>query len=225
MSMQEKRWTRRLREQPPIWPRRGNRPAPGAQRWLREPEPFEDRGVFEPYPGATVLQDLDTTQDEVGSLRILCRYTAIRVLVLATAGRITGPDLRTECRVARAHLSLLPPHDWERRVLERLCEVCSVVPAGAAFNAAIIAAEAAAKRGHRMGAFALYRAAYELARDRSGWPDAARAAAGIARITRQAEAIHSTRVWRWRVGVLERRARREEERKRERQAEAPCDEP
>jgi hypothetical protein len=225
MSMQEKRWIHRLREQPPTWPRRGNRRAPGLQRWLREPEPFEDRGAFEPYPGATVLQDLDTTRDEAGSLRILCRYTAVRVLLLATADRITGPDLRMECRVARGHLSLLPPHDWERRVLERLCEVCSVVPAGAAVEAAIIAAEAAAKRNHRMGAFALYRAAYEVARDRSGWPDAARAAAGIARLTHHAEAHHSTRVWRWRVGVLERRARRDDERKRARQAEAPRDEP
>lgn len=217
--------TRRLREQPPVWPRRGNRAASGLQRWLRDPEPFEDRGIFEPYPGATVLQDLDTTQDESGSLRIVCRYTAVRVLLLGAAGRITGPDLRTECRVARGHLSLLPPHDWERRVLERLCDVCCVVPLGATVDAAIIAAEAAAKRGHRMGAFALYRAAYELACDRSGWPDAARAAAAIARISRQADAHHSTRVWRWRVGVLERRARRDEERKRERQPEAPSDEP
>lgn len=224
MSMSEERWAHGLRERPPVWPRREDRPAAVSQRWLREPEPFEDRGIFEPYPGATVLQDLDTATDETSSLRILGRYTAARVLLLGTAGLITGPRLLMECRIAREHLALLPSHDWERRILERLCEACCGSPAEAILDAAIIAAETAARRGHAMGAFALYRAAYELGRDRGLWASSAPAAAGIGRVARDNEAHRSARVWHWRKRVLERRARRDEERDRQRAAQAASQE-
>lgn len=219
MSMSEEQWTHELREQPPIWPRREAGGQWTTQRWLREPEPFEDRGIFEPYPGATVLEDLDASGDETTSLRILARYTAVRLMLLATGRLIVGPKLRTECRVAREHLALMPAHDWERHVLERLCDVCCGAQATVVLDAAIVAAESAAKRGHNMGAFALYRAAYELARDGGLWPGAARAASGIARLARLAGQHYSTRVWRWRTGVLIRRARRDEERELAREGE------
>jgi hypothetical protein len=204
-------WHHSLREQPPRWPRRDAAGDGEGQPWLRDPEPFEDRGMHEPYPGATVLDDFALSEDEATSLRILARYTTTRVLLLSVAGRLAGHKLRTECSVAREHLSLLPPHDWERRVLERLCDACRGLSGAAVVDAAIVAAEAAGKRGHAMGAFGLYRGAYEAARDRAWWPDAARAAAGIARLAELAEARRSARVWRWRTGVLERRARREAE--------------
>ncbi|HSJ06711.1 MAG TPA: hypothetical protein VK936_08415 [Longimicrobiales bacterium] len=202
-------WHHSLREQPPRWPRRDDGRDGEGQPWLREPEPFEDRGMFEPYPGATVLDDFALSEDDATSLRILARYTTARVLLLSAAGRLAGHKLRTECSVAREHLSLLPPHDWERRVLERLCDACRGMSLAAVVDAAIVAAEAAAKRGHGMGAFGLYRGAYEAARDRGWWVDAARAASGIARLAELAEARRSTRIWQWREGVLQRRAQRE----------------
>jgi hypothetical protein len=204
-------WHHSLREQPPRWPRRDVGRDGEGQAWLREPERFEDRGVCEPYPGATVLDDFALSEDDAGSLRILARYTTARVLLLSMVGRLAGHKLRTECSVAREHLSLLPPHDWERRVLERLCDACRGLSGVAVVEAAIVAAEAAAKRGHVMGAFGLYRGAFETARDRGWWLEGARAAAGIARLAELAEARRSTRVWRWRAGVLERRAQREAE--------------
>lgn len=208
-------WQHGLREQPPRWPRRDAGHEAGGDGeghpWLREPEPFEDRGMYEPYPGATVLEDFAVSEDDATSLRILARYTTARVLLLSMAGGLGGHKLRTECSVAREHLSLLPPHDWERRVLERLCDACRGLSGAAVVDAAIVAAEAAGKRGHVMGAYGLYRGAYEAARDRGWWLDAARAAWGIARLAELAEARRSTRIWRWRAGVLERRAQREAE--------------
>jgi hypothetical protein len=204
-------WALRLRELPPVWPRRVAEPEPAGQRWLRSPEPFEDRGAFEPYPGAAVLEDLSPGQDETAALRILARYTVVRVVALASTGLLAGPKLRSERRVALEHLALLPAHDWERHALERLAELCRETPAPVLASAALAAAECAAKRGHRMGAFALYRAGYEIARDRRWWADAGHAAAGIARLSALAELPYSVRLWRWRARVTERRALRERE--------------
>jgi hypothetical protein len=202
-------WTRRLRERPPTWPWSDDDEAPGRQRWMREPEPFEDCGTFEPYPGATVLEDLAGAHDETSSLRILARYTAVRVLLLASRGLMQGPRLRTEIRSAREHLALLPKHDWERHALERLCRLSRETPTPGIVDVAIIAAESAAKRGHGMGAFALYRTGYEVARDSRWWSAAARSAHGIVRLALLNEAPVSARLWRGRGAVLERRARRE----------------
>jgi hypothetical protein len=211
MGIRRSDWTRRLRERPPSWPGSDDESA-GRQRWLREPEPFEDRGAFEPYPGATVLEDLAGSDDEYSSLRILARYTVVRVLHLARSGLLHGRCLRTEVRVARQHLALLPAPDWERRVLDRLCGLSSDEPTPDVVDVAIIAAESAAKRGHGMGAFALYRAGYETARDNRWWQAAERTATGIARLALLNEAPYSTRLWQRRAAVLERRARRESER-------------
>jgi hypothetical protein len=215
MGINRGNWTRQLREHPPGWPSSDDEFATGRQRWLREPEPFEDRGPFEPYPGATVLEDLAGSDDELSSLRILARYTAVRVLHLACSGLLQGRCLRSEVRVARQHLALLPAPDWERRVLNRLCGLATHPPAPEVVDVAIIAAESAAKRGHGMGAFALYRAGYEIARDSRWWPAAARAASGIARLAMLNEAPFSTRLWQRRAAVLERRASREIEENRE----------
>jgi hypothetical protein len=209
MGIRRSDWTRRLRERPPNWPWSDDESPASRQRWLREPEPFEDRGAFEPYPGATVLEDLAGSDDEYSSLRILARYTVVRLLHLARSGLLQGRCLSTEVRVARQHLALLPAPDWERRVLDRLCGLSSDAPASEIIDVAIIAAESAAKRGHGMGAFALYRAGYEIARDNRWWQAAERAANGIARLALLNEATYSTRLWQRRAAVLERRARRE----------------
>lgn len=202
---------RRLREQRPGWPQRRDEPAPGRQRWLAEPEPFEDRGIREPYPGATVMEDMSASEDGTSSLRVLARYTVIRVLILCALGRVRRPKLRAEQRVARQHLALLPRHDWERHALERLLVACDELLEEPVVDAAVTAAEAAAKRGHVMGALGLYRAAYELARDRGWWTDAVRAAHGLEQLSRMNEARRSARTWRWRGRVMEARAARQAE--------------
>jgi hypothetical protein len=219
MHVEEGNWGW-LREKPPGWPRREpERDQPQRQRWLREPEPYEDHGIFEPYPGAMVLEDLPESGEEGASLRILARYTVIRTLQLSTAGVLEGRALRTERRSALAHLALLPKHDWERQRLERLTRLCEDEPLPEVVDAALIAAECAAKRSQRMGAFALYRAGFEVAMARGWWGNAARCAGGIARLARLDELPVSARVWTWRRRVLEARARAAAERALARAAE------
>jgi hypothetical protein len=198
-----------LRECPPPWPRRDDdedRPAP--RRWERAREPFEDHGAHEAFPGALVMDDMVAADDQLTTLRVLARYTALRVLLLAVAGRLRGRKLRAEQRIALEHLALLPGHDWERRGLERLVMLSREQPAPEIVDAIVTAAEAAAKRAHVMGAFALYRAAWDLALARAWWADAARAAHGIAAIARLEEARFSFRLWRRRAAALDCRADR-----------------
>lgn len=199
---------RRLRERPPEWPHRDRDEAPEPRRWEREREPFEDDALPELYPGALVMDDLVVTDDDVATLRVLARYTVVRVLLLSSTGMLAGTRLRVERRVALEHLALLPAHDWERRALERLAMLCREAPAPEIIDAITIAAEAAAKRSQIMGAFTLYRAAYELACVEEWWAEAAQAARGISQLARLEEARYSVRLWRRRAGVLDRRAAR-----------------
>jgi hypothetical protein len=201
--------TRRLRERRPPWPQRdGDEDRPERQRWDREREPFEDGAVAELYPGSLVMEDLEASGDEGSTMRILARYTVIRLLLLSAAGVIAGTALRVERRVAMEHLAMLPAQDWERRVLERLARLCRETPGVELVEGLVVAAESAAKRGQAMGAFALYRAGYELSRGRGWWAAGALAARGIARLARLEEARWSERLWDKRAGVLERRAAR-----------------
>jgi hypothetical protein len=197
---------RRFMERPPVWPLADEESWPvGRQRWRRDPEAYEDRALCEPYPGATVLEDLEDAADDATTLRILARFTVIRILLLTRAGQLAGPKLRTEQRVAAAHLAMLPSHDWERRALENLADACSERRSPAPLEFVRMCAEAAAKRSHRMGAFALYRAGYEAAVDARWWEEAAVFAGGISRLARSEEARVSSRVWGWRAHVLETR--------------------
>lgn len=199
------RW---LRERPPLWPPRDEDFGPGPRRWEREPEPFEDDALPELYPGSLVIEDLVVTDDEVSTLRVLARYTVLRVLLLSACGRLRGGRLRVERRVALEHLALLPAHDWERRSLERLTMLCREELDPEIIAATIVAAEAAAKRSQVMGAFALYRAAYDLSCREAWWSEAAHSASGIARLARLEEARYSVRLWERRARVLDRRADR-----------------
>lgn len=204
----------RLRERRPPWPRRDGADRPERQRWDRDREPFETGGVPELYPGSLVMEDLVESPDELSTLRILARYTVIRVLLLSAGRIIEGTKLRVERRVALEHLGMLPAHDWERRALERLVRLCRPAPDPDIIGQALLAAEAAAKRNHPMGAFALYRAGYEISVAEAWWAAAAVAARGIARLARLEEARYSERLWEKRAGVLERRAARAAERSR-----------
>jgi hypothetical protein len=202
----------RLRERPPSWPRRPNDDGPDYHGWLREPEPFEDNALAELYPGSLVMDDLVVSQDDIATMRILARYTVIRVVLLSADGSLTGTNLRVERRIALEHLGLLPRHDWERRALERLAMLCREDPAPEIVDAITIAAEAAAKRSHIRGAFALYRSGYEMSLDRTWWAEAAQSARGIAQLALLEEARRSVRLWRRRAAVLDRRAIRAAER-------------
>jgi hypothetical protein len=200
-----------LREDAPSWPQpEGDRP-PMYGRWRRAAEPFEMPGNTEMYPGATALDDLEAAVDGAECARILARYTVLRVLMLSGAGWLTGARLRIEQRIALEHLTTLPTHDWERRTLERLNGLCRETPTPALITAATAAAEAAAKRGHFLGAYAFYRAGFDLARRRAWWSLAAEVARSVSRLARLEEAPHSERLWARRARVIDRRIHREAE--------------
>jgi hypothetical protein len=197
-----------LREEGGVWRRR---PAPrvrweelnaGVRRWMREPEPFEPRASHEAYVGATVLEDMHPAQDHGLTLRVLARFTVVRLLALWGGGYLYGAKLHTERRIALQHLTQLPADDWERRSLERLAGLCRQQPAPVALDAALGPAMTAADADQPLGAFALYRCVYEVALQH-GWPEQATlAAAGIARLSRMYEAPRSHRIWGWRARVL-----------------------
>lgn len=200
---------RRLRERPPPWPRRNDDDRFEPRRWQREPEPFEDGALPELYPGSLVMDDLVAESDAAATLRILARYTVVRLMLLTLSGSLAGRKLRVERRIALEHLGLLPAWDWERRALERLAMLCRRAPAPELVDAATVAAEAAAKRSQVMGAFTIYRAAYELALSERWWGEAAQVARGIAQLARLEEAHYCIRLWRRRARVLDGRARRD----------------
>lgn len=204
----------RLWERGPRWPRdetpegvQWDYMCAGMRRWMRDPEPFEQSGTWEPYPAATVLEDLDPEAEETATLRVLARYTVARLFLLWCAGLLTGGRLAQERRVATGHLELLPAHDWERRSLERLVSACRAMPVADAVAAAMAPAENAAKRNHFMGAYALYRIVYQTSVRRGWWAEGAAAADGIARVSIMCDAPRSQRVWRWRARVLRTRHR------------------
>lgn len=208
----EQEWmgrTKRLREQPPAWPRPDEDFGPEPRRLQRPVELFEESSAFEVYPAATVMEDLAEPGDELATLRILARYTVLRLFVLSGAGWLAAAKLRQERRIALEHLTLLPEQDWERLTLERLANLCRETPAESIIAAAAVSAESAAKRGHIMGAFAIYRSAFELARRRAWWSEAAAVARGVSRLARFDEAHYSARLWERRARVLERRVARQ----------------
>lgn len=206
MHMEEPGRPGRLREQPPRWPRREKDFIPEPRRWLREPDPYEDDN--ERYPGARIFDDVADSDDDVGYLHILARYAVARVLLLSAAGVLSHARLRVERRIAAEHLALLPRHDWERHLLERLNGLCRETPPPSLVTTAIAAAEAAAKRGQYRGAYTLYRAGYDAATRRGWWAEAASAAGGVSRLARLDEAHYSARLWGRRARVLEARDRR-----------------
>jgi hypothetical protein len=197
----------RPRVRPAPWPRRVHMtPARHRhQRWLRQREPFEDLAALEAYPGAAVLEDLAEDAGTPATLRVLARYAVIRIFELCAAGRLSGPKLRTEQRVAAGHLALLPAHDWERHALEKLSAACTEELSPAALDLARVCAEAAGRRGQRLGAFSFYRATCEVAAQREWWDDAAAGAGGISRLAQEQAALRSARIWRWRARVFEAR--------------------
>jgi len=196
-----------LRERPPVWPQREHEPEFPQEPRLRAREPYEPGGLAESYAGSVSIEDMASMGGEE-NIRVLVRFTISRLLAMTFSGQLTGRGLRIERRVAMEHLALLPGHDWERRLLERLVGLCRETIVPSIFGPLLLTAEAAAKRGHNYGAFDLYRAGYHLGISRGWWVEAENAATGIARLAQLDEARVSARLWNKRAFVLRRRIAR-----------------
>lgn len=184
------------------WPRSRGRAARAA---AREPELWERR--VEPYPGAVVLEDLpDAAGDAAATERIVARFAATRLVVLALRGDLGSAAMADERTIARSYLELLAP-GAERRALERLVALTGQRLGRALTRCAIEAGDRAAASGERAGAYWLHHIGYALATG-AGWhSEALRAARAIERAARTAGAARSERSWRRRVLALERASR------------------
>jgi hypothetical protein len=223
MQLNENERAERFPDRRPRRRRRNAAEVAGRQRWMRDLEPFEDRAYREPFPGATVLEDMEEETGRDDGLTVLARYAVIRVLLLCAAGVLAGPRLRTEQRVALGHLALLPRRDWERHSLERLATSCRDLLTPEALHVTQLCAESAGRRGHVMGSFALFRAAYETSLAREWWDEAADAAHGISVLATATSAPRSARVWGWRYRVLQARHVRQREAEAEAKAAAEAE--
>lgn len=181
------------------WPRSRGR---AARVPARAPELWERRG--EPYPGAVVLEDLpDAVGDVAATERIVARFAATRLVVLALRGGQAPAAMEEERTIARSYVELLAP-GAERRALERLIALTAQRLGRALTRCAIEAGDRAAASGERAGAFWLHHIGYALATG-AGWrSEALRAARRIERAARSAGAGRSERLWRRRVLALER---------------------
>lgn len=174
-------------------------------RWKRQREPWEVE--WEAFDGASVLEDLPTSQSEQESARIIARYVALRLVLLAAR---TGPSpgtLAAEQAAATAYLPMVgPPTGAESQALDRAIRLTGSPPGRPLCEALCRAGDEAVKAMHFAGAFALCRTAYHLGLQASNPVAAQKAAEQIADIARLAGGRRSVRLWRLRARVLGRRA-------------------
>jgi len=128
----------------------------------------------EPYPAATVLDDLELCgHDVAGCTRVLARFAALRCALLA-AGGLGGRALEHERSAAVDYIEALPPGAEAVALAELL--IAAVPEPGHGLVRALRAAAAVAAP-HTHGAFALLRAAWAIALGRH-WDPLVTAAAG-----------------------------------------------
>jgi hypothetical protein len=181
------------------WPRGRSR---AVRARAREPELWERRA--EPYPGAVVLDDLpDAVGDAAATERIVARFAATRLVLLALRGDLDAAAMADERAIARSYVERVAP-GAERRALERLVALTAQRLGRALARRAIEAGDCAATSGERAGAFWLHHIAYALATGAAWRAEALRAARAIERAARSAGAPRSERMWRRRVVALER---------------------
>ncbi|MEO5510003.1 MAG: hypothetical protein ABIV28_04230 [Longimicrobiales bacterium] len=181
-----------------------NRPAPPPEL-PRRAEYWEH--MYELFPGAMVLDDLEAHGDDVVDARwIIVRYTAVRAAALLLTRDVTASELRTESSVGFNHLRSVPMLDREAWSLKKLLTTLQVDPTNIVADALITAGDAACARGHERGAFAMYLLAYRLGVPRRWHEEAGRAARGIERVAMAAGAKHSPRLWRRRARAMEKLA-------------------
>ncbi len=167
------------------------RPRRRPERWARERET---------YPGEIVLRDLEHAPGDAAL--IVARFAAVRVLLLAGAGRL-DPE---EVRGAAGYIAVLPRE--HRAVLRPLLDALASPPA--LLPAALgRAADAAARAGHRSGAFGLLRIRYYLALELGAWTEALDAATRLAGLTARHDAPGAAARWRRRMTALRSRGRRD----------------
>jgi len=171
----------------------------------RIPERWESRDEL--FEGATVLEDLVTAGGSTAeSAAILARYVVLRLALRAVRGRSRGATYVQERGAAVTYLASYRPSDLrEHLALASIVRLSGEEPDRALASALIEAGGHAARLGHSAGAFALCRAAYELALEHGWWLESARAAASVARQAAAGGGRHSTRLWRRRARVLMRR--------------------
>jgi len=187
------------------WPERTGPSGMETRRHDRPREMWEKQ--TELFAGETALGDLGPHIDPVDANLILARYFTVRAVLRAAEA---APDalLDVELDTARDHLSSVPRHRTERRwLMAVLASIATGSGASAATVSRLAAAAAAASRGaHRHGAFALWKAGWDVA-TRSRWHvQAGRIAGAIAGAAGQAGARRSSRLWARRARVQLRRA-------------------
>jgi hypothetical protein len=189
-----------------VWPAYTG-PAESLRRAPRPPELWERR--YEAFTGELVLED--PVRRRFDTTLVLARYLTLRVAAHAASDDWSAFLPEVERALALEYLgalpSRMPERRWLRAVLTSIDGAGLVVPGTVSRLSA--AAAAASKRGHRCGAFALWRAAYELA-CRRGWEGAAgRVARAIARAAAAGRGRRAERLWSRRARVHELRAARD----------------
>jgi hypothetical protein len=93
------------------WPRGRSR---AVRARAREPELWERRA--EPYPGAVVLDDLpDAVGDAAATERIVARFAATRLVLLALRGDLDAAAMADERAIARSGRSRARTSSGSRR--------------------------------------------------------------------------------------------------------------
>lgn len=174
-------------------------------RWRRKREPWEVE--WEAFDGAYVLEDLPTSQSEQESARIIARYLALRLVLLAARTRPAAATLAAEQVAAAAYLPMVgPPGGAESQALDRAIRLTGSPPSRSLCEALCRAGDEAVKAMHFAGAFALCRTAYHLGLEAWTPVAAQKAAERITDIARLAGGRRSVRLWSRRARVLARRA-------------------
>lgn len=161
----------RPRPAPPRWGRRTARSV-GSRHEVHHPD-WWGPGA-EPYPGATILLDLDRVGSDPAAARaVVARFTALQIMLQTDAGLIDRRELESELPMALGYLEDEEPFRPGER--EALSAILTATPdlaekrASPSLAAALLDAGHAAKGwGHEAGARACYLTASSLAR-REGW--------------------------------------------------------
>lgn len=177
-----------------------------AGSWRRPSRPLERwESDHEPYPAATVLADLDQVgTDAAAATAVLARFATVQLVLLATAGVLSGEALIAEREVALSYLADTSAFSAAER--EALVSALRHADAGPdpALAVTLVAAGAAAEaRGHGAGAWGCYRSAYQLAQA-TGWPaEGAAAARAISTLAAAAGGTRSAQLWKRRAQSLD----------------------
>lgn len=195
------------------WPfARSSRQRLQAVRWRRSPAqavaPWSASAPWlspaEPFPAATVLEDL--CRDSVGetaaegTARVIARYVALKAVLAGSDARAAN-----ERHAALGYLQQLADGDAERWALSAALRAQADRDAVRLVARLADAAGLAAERGHGRGAFALAWTGHLSAapRDPAG---AARCAGRLARLARGAGDEAAVAIWRRREAALRERA-------------------